>query len=316
MNPIERIEKEKEELLKKIGAPTEKEASDDLAKSPTDPPDELVTTDGDEEDEDQLATPSELESLQKDLEQSELRLKGFRRAHEAKVTEFKEVISNLRSEVTKLKRELEESKVKPDIFDGVFTTEDSDMVGEEAIELVKKASRVANERATAPIRKELEELRRKQEADEQAQTKSKVQEDYNLFLSQLAKAVPDYAELNVDKGFLKYINEVDPESGYIRHELFRRAEKSRDVGRVASFMREYKGLTKKSKDKLESKITPTGSKVAQSINKEKENKTLSMDSIREYYRDVQLGKYRGREDERVSIERKIDQALASGNIRS
>lgn len=56
-----------------------------------------------------------------------------------------------------------------------------------------------------------------------------------LFLSSLAKAVPDYASINVSPGFLKYMKEADEYSGAPREYLFKKAEESLDVGRIASF---------------------------------------------------------------------------------
>lgn len=320
MDPLKRIEEEEKELLKKIGAPTEEVEKDeetivDSAKSDDDPSETTEATQEETQEEEQLATPSIVDELKKDLEQSESRLNGFRRAHETKINEFKGVIHNLNEQIVSLKDELGRIKSNSDIWDGVFTPEDSDMVGDEAIELVKRAS----EKAIDPIKRELEQLRQKSVRDNKAQLEEASKKEYSIFLAHLEKALPEYKSIDSDPGFITYLNNVDPVSGFIRKELFSRAEKSRDVGRVASFMLEYRDATQtKSKtksEKMESKITPTGNQSA-AVPKEDKDKTLSMNSIREYYRDYELGKFKGREEERLQIERKIDEAFASGKIRS
>ena len=91
----------------------------------------------------------------------------------------------------------------------------------------------------------------------------------DTFESQLARAVPDFEQINVDQGFLNWLGEVDPVYGVPRQAALDAAANSRSVDRVAAIFNAYKSLTSKqvqqtqsteTRKQLERQTAPTSSR--------------------------------------------------------
>lgn len=253
------------------------------------------------------------------------RFQNFKSSADATIYELRQENAGLKSDMAHLrasvhelqKRQAEETPSDP--FAGVFSEDDEATFGEDGLAVVKKATQTAIERATKPLQDRLNasEERATIKAQEAAQRENK--NLYNEFLSKLEIIVPDFKKVNVDPGFLKWMQEPDIYSGITRAKLFTQAESSRDVSRVGEFFVEYKEATKaRPSAAVEKHITPVGGQAATSAPMQpttNDSEVIYTSEIDKFYDDVMKGRYAGRHNEVMAIEDKIDKAVAQNRIR-
>lgn len=143
--------------------------------------------------------------------------------------------------------------------------------------------------------------------------------DNKSFYADLEKQVPDFAEINVDPGFLAWLEEVDPYSGERKINLLRSAGAQHDVMRTASFFNVYKSLSRRSApakaNPLEKQISPSRGAAGELVGKSaRSNRVFSKGDVAKFYRDVVEGRYKGRDSERQKLENEIITAGREGRI--
>lgn len=239
-------------------------------------------------------------------------------------------ISNLRKENSGLFQKLNEYEKRidelsakiadmasrgKDPFSEVITQEDIDTIGPEAVDIVKKATKKATESAIDPLRKELEELKAREAIAKQRKLEEARQQSYNNFLSDLGRMVPDYKDLDVNPKFASYLNSLDPYTGELRMDAFRRAENYLDAERVADFFLDFRESQPKSKKELlEERITPEGSNGASAPVVNKKQDTFTAKEVEKFYNDLTRGVYRGKQKEANELEARITRAYIEGKI--
>lgn len=225
-------------------------------------------------------------------------------------------LSNALTRIDGLTEAIASKTSRSDMFEGVITQEDTDSIGEEAVDILKRTTIQATENATAPLKEEIKRLK-KAEADNLAnRAKTEREKAYNeQFLKPLAKLVPDYQDLDLDQGFMTYLEDVDPSTGQLRKTLFSKAEASMDAKRTADFFIEYKNSKNSKQSILEQKVTPVANSAGSANDiQDQVQDSFTMDEVSEYYRDHEKGKYRGKENEWNILEARIDRAYINGNI--
>jgi hypothetical protein len=241
-------------------------------------------------------------------------------AWKSQVASKDSLVEDLQKELSKLKQKLTE---KTDPFEGVITKEDEDLIGPEAVEIIKKAvkSRPNNDDSKyQKLQEEIDNLKR--EKREQLKRESEAVEKDSLvnLKKKLTTIVPDWESIDLEDGFKDFINDADPASGLPRSKFFLSAISTFDVERVASFYNAYKALKPKSKEEiLESKVTPAGGGSEENDQKVDESKKVY--SIQDYNRfmdDLAKGKYNSTAQlrkEAAVLERKFDLAIMEGRMR-
>lgn len=216
------------------------------------------------------------------------------------------------------KLETSQTMTSTDIFDGALTQEDSDIIGEEAVDIMKRATRRATENATAPLQAELKRLKDAEAKSIKLRAEAQRQTLYeNSFLKPLEALVPDYATIDSDPAFLDFLKGYDVRTGMVRQDLLGHAESSHDAGRVADFFIEFKKSRSDKESILSKKVTPvsTGNGTTnRSMSTSNTAQTFSESDIEKNYRDFQKGRYRGREKDWKILEAKMDKAYIEGNI--
>lgn len=148
-------------------------------------------------------------------------------------------------------------------------------------------------------------------------------------LADLDRSVPAWREQNVNPEFLSWLSLPDPYSGVIRQELLKEAYDRHDARRVASFFKgflaEEAALDPASSGRqpapmagkvpLETLAAPGRAKTAAANSAPAEKPTFTPSQITQFYLDVSNGKYAGREEEKMRIERQIFDAQKEGRIR-
>jgi hypothetical protein len=239
------------------------------------------------------------------------RYKSLRSHHDATIYDLRQELASLKATYVDLHKknivlvkQLEE-KVGVD-ESSMFTDEEREVLGVEAIQALQKATRNAVE----PLKRQLDEERDMRVRQQEASAKRLGEENRVSFISRFSKLVPNYQKIDSDQNFLKYMAGIDPASGYDRTTLFQRAVSNGDVSRAAEFYKDYL----KRLNPLDSKITPTGVPGNQpntSGNKEIITKAF----IDQFYNDIIKGKYRGKDSLQRETEAKIDRAVLEGRIR-
>lgn len=131
--------------------------------------------------------------------------------------------------------------------------------------------------------------------------------------------VPDWRAINDNEGFKAWLLAEDPITGANRQQFLSQARNQYDATRVIRFFEEWKrtqagGQTPAPKNSANSEldrlVAPGASKGGTSTQPEKKQWTGALVSA--FYKDIHLGKYADRADERKKIEADIFQAQAEG----
>lgn len=321
---LEDILKEEAELEKEL-----------YGKNVDNPPDEGATTELVPETEAVIVETTPTDETHQDVTEGTEAEKKTRASWKARFSSYKaatdKTISNLRKENQSFISQLQDARVKidtlsgkvasllakdEDMFSGVVTSEDIEMIGPEAIDVVKKTTKRATESAVSPLIKEIERLKEKEQRRDREALDEKIKINYKSFLKDLGGLVPDYATIDKDPKFKSYMEEFDPQTGEKRVDIFRRAEDYLDAPRIAEFFLDYKDSIPKSKRSiLEENITPEGSQgsgTQMAVSQEKES--FSQVEVDKFFRDYAKGLYRNKEKEATQIEARITKAYMTGNI--
>ena len=201
-----------------------------------------------------------------------------------------------------------------------FSEEEIDILGEPAANALDRGVRDILEAKMKPLEEEVARTRQDTAERELRDAQEALKKDYAVFIGKLGKVVPDYAEVNVSEGFLRYMKEADEYSGMPREYLFKRAEETLDVGRIASFFNEYKSKVApaiSNTEILANAVTPTGNAGGAKESGETKEEVITYAFIDKYYEDFNRGKYKSKSgrEKAAKIEAAIDRAVLAGTVR-
>lgn len=233
----------------------------------------------------------------------------------AELASFKHKYANLQDAYSEL---LKKNQELPTNTSSIFSEEEIEVLGEPAVNAINKGVTELLDKKVKPLQEEVLKNRKELAERERKEAQLIAQASYEKFLGKIIAKVPDAEKVNVEPGFLEYMEGVDEDSGYQRKYLFRQAEQALDVSRIVSFFNEYKSLTSKNEEVLQKAITPSGVKGGETslTHKEKADPIITRAFIDKFYNDFQRGKYRGKEGaaEAARIERLIDTAVMEGRV--
>lgn len=232
---------------------------------------------------------------------------------------YDETIPVLRTEnetLTARVNELEKliQKAEPDADPAVqekpvFTEAEIEEYGEDFLNLI---TRVAGMRQNPEndVSKELAEL--KDQFNNIAQSQHKTAED--RFFDDLKELVPDWEVVNKREDFQGWLAEEMPMTGRERQVFLADAQKRLDARAVAGFFTAWKGESGKGQSYLpDNPSGGNGQHGGQGADDSAEIYTAK--EVGQFYDDMKLGRYKGREDEARQIEKKIFRAQKEGRIR-
>lgn len=223
---------------------------------------------------------------------------------------LKEEVVNLSKALNQARQSMPKSASK---LDEAFGSEEVDVLGEKTADTLKTIIRDTNKRVDdQEARIEAEKLKRKED---------KLSEDrkseYAGFKARLAGLVKNLDKLNADQKFIDWLQLPDELTGDLRHDILRKAEAGRDVGRCAELFNQYNAVAAKEEptDSINKRIAPTqqaGSDTVQDIQPRDE---LTIAEVDKFYLDVRKGLYKGRYTEEKAMVEKIDHAQSYGLIK-
>lgn len=221
----------------------------------------------------------------------------------------------LENELNIIKNELQQMKTNPDeLWKDFLSEEESDIVGETTLSVMKRATQKAVDAAVKPIQEALDRERTLRLEESNNRSKDLQTQNQNQFANKLEELVPGFSKYDTDVNFHAWMAEPDPVSGISREALFRSSQKLGDVVGVARFFKDYMSEINERTELLDSNVTPT-KQTATTVQKQQPKvEVITMKFINDFYDDCVRGKYKGKLKLQQEIEQKIDTALREGRV--
>jgi hypothetical protein len=217
------------------------------------------------------------------------------------------------------KAALEERKAEVPQVNSLITDEDKEAFGPDLIDLIERAT---NSKVASLASREAELIKEIKELKGQLGnvTERQVVSEKDRFLASLAQQVPDWETLNVDPGFLGWLQEVDPVYGIPKQVALSNAYEGGDVARVATIFNSYKGTiapkapkAKSAQDELQRQVAPTRTRSGTPPTSSESEQYFTHQDIEQFYTDWRRGVYD--DAEAAIMEKQIHAAAAEGRIR-
>jgi len=265
------------------------------------------------------------DKTEKTLEQKYKTLQGMYNAEVPRLHADRRELTNRVQQLEQLIASMNAAPVKPQApMEKLVTAQDVEDYGD-SIDVMRRVFREEMSSKDSEIN-ELRHLVRQMQGTVVPQvhqlSRSHAVSEEQRFWADLQTAVPDWQDVNTNRDFQSWLLEVDPLTGIPRQTYLDDAQRSLDVRRVANFFSAWKGLSgvpdaqtnrTAQPSQLEKQVAPGRGRSGTS-RAAGEPKTYSSDDIKNFFTDVQKGKYKGREDERDRIERDIFAAQREGRI--
>ena len=205
----------------------------------------------------------------------------------------------------------------------LVTDKDTETFGEDLVDLARRAAREVTSEAVTDLQGIVEKLNAENtELKKQVTgvTEKQGNTDRASYFRELAREIPDYETINVDAGFIGWLDEVDPLSGMKRQTYLNNAFQSYDVARTATLFKAYSEQTAppapppSADPELLRQVAPGTSKASSPPAANPTDRVFTSREVEQFYQDVSKGHYRGREAEQAQREAEIDLAAASGRV--
>ena len=246
-------------------------------------------------------------------------LKGM---YDAEVPRLHNQVREMQAQLNQLTADLAVAKetkvVEAQKVESLITEQDKEAFGPDLIDLIERATeaKVSTLRAKeADLVNEIKELKGKLGDVSERQVVS----DKDRFLAGLGQQVPDWEALNVNQGFLEWLNQVDPVYGLPRQTALNNAYENLDVTRVANIFKAYKALLpqapqqSKANQELQRQVAPTRTRSATAPTDSVNQKIFTQQEIATFYDEWRRGHYD--EEEAARMEKDIHAAITEGRIR-
>lgn len=229
------------------------------------------------------------------------------------------------------------AQATPPARDKLVKDEEVREFGADLIDVMRRVVREENasllpeiDRRVAPVAQRVDQV-----AQAAQQVGARVaRSDQQSVLAQLEDKVPNWQELNEDAGFLEWLEQVDPYSGYKRGALLQQAYKAHDGPRVVAFfsgyLKEHAVVTPpanptppaapaqpaQGQKRLDQLVAPGTPKTVPTSTQDGSGKRVwSRAEIGEFYSSVQAGRFKGTAEQRKALEADIFAAQREGRIR-
>jgi hypothetical protein len=254
-------------------------------------------------------------------ERKYLTLKGM---YDAEVPRLHADMREMKAQVQQLVAEKAAAEAKlasqpQETVNSLITEQDKEAFGPDLIDLINRAVKTETksfEKRESQLLKEIEQLKGQLGSVSERQVVS----DKDRFLMGLGQQVPDWETLNVDQGFLNWLQQTDPVYGLPRQVALTNAYEALDVMRVATIFNTYKQLTvptapaKKPNQELQRQVAPTRSRSSTPTATDMQNQRIwTQAQIEQFFNDWRRGYID--DEEAVRMEKEINAAVAQGRVR-
>lgn len=252
----------------------------------------------------------------------EQRYKSLQGLFNTRVSELqhanKALTQQVQSLTEKLESFLEQAKQRPETAQQVADPRDIEEFGKDLVEMVQRQASSVLASMASKIDATIKQYDARLSALEQkltGATQSATLAAEEVFFAKLSQLVPDWEQINADQRFLNWLAEADPVYGVPRQVALTAAQQSLDARRAAAVFEAFrKSIEPTPKPKVEKQVAPSTSASSAPV-QAPEKPVYTQAQIQAFYKDVALGRYRGRESEAARIEKDINEAIAEGRIR-
>lgn len=251
--------------------------------------------------------PYQAEEVEEDWEHKYKVLKG----------KYDSEVPRLIKELKRLRREKEELSSRLDLLEKMVTMQKISSAPSEEEKKEEEDEEIKKFKEDYPdIYKAMEKLLMKKFGKVENRIKDmSTQMTQQQFFAQLTALVPEWQKLNTDPDFLDWLQEVDPSSGYTRHQLMLYAYNQMDVNGVARWFKKYLSevenkMNEKEQSLASKNVAPPHRKITKAS--ELPKRTYTESEIRKFYTDVALGKIPP--DKREKLEEEYTRALLEGRV--
>jgi hypothetical protein len=243
----------------------------------------------------------------------EHKYKTLQGVHNRHVGDLKTRIGELEAHIAQLARQ--QQAAAPATPPPEMNPQDAETFGQDLVEMVRRNAESMSGATVKQLNDRVAQL--EQQLAGATAVASKTADE--VFYERLAQSVPDWEQINQHEDFLAWLAEVDPMYGVPRQQALTSAGNARDVSRVAHVFNTWKGTvpqTPKPAPKAEPQVSPrsSGNGNATVTQAAGNQQVITIQQIEAFYKDVQRGAYRGREQDMAQQEAVINAALAENRI--
>ncbi len=249
------------------------------------------------------------------VEDWEHKYKTLQGVHNRHVSDLKTRIGDLEAHIAQLAAQAKTPPATP--APPELNPQDAETFGTDLVEMVRRTAEGMSATTTRELQGRIAQL--EQQLAGATAVASKTADE--VFYERLAQLVPDWEQVNQHEGFLTWLAEVDPLFGQPRQAALTQAGNARDVNRVAAIFNGWKGQapeTPKPAPRQEPPVSPhTSGNGAAQLSPEAasgQRPVITIQAVEAFYKDVQRGYWRGREQEMAQQEAIINAALAENRI--
>jgi hypothetical protein len=249
------------------------------------------------------------------------RYKKYKASTDTTIYSLRQENVSLSEQNLKLSEQVDElslklSEVPEEIIDPL-TAEEKEILGTDAVDSLQKLVDAKVKATVEPLEQQLVEEKNLRKIAKKESLKASKEANESSFLERLEEVVPDCREIDSNPEFLKWMGEVEPESGFSREYIFRNSQSIGDVKRVSEFFTTWKGLQEAGNTVLDEHISPTQQVSASQPNKQKAPELVPYAEISKFYTDASRpnGPWKGREREMQELKKKYDLALSQRGVR-
>lgn len=313
-------EKELEELMYGTEA-DHKETQEDLKTveefkdTPFEEPADATVEEEDEESEDNEDTDEPEKKKRSSWKQ---RYSTYKATTDSTIYRLRQEVAELKGHnVTLVKKidklqELYSQSTPEDMFKGIVTQEDEELIGSEAVDVMKRVTKAAQE----PLLNQIKQLKKEKLEKDQRDADNAQSISRSELRLKLSKMVNNFDAVDTSPGFAKFLGEVDDYSGRTRKELYSLAVTNGDVRRVADFYKDYISNLPATKESiLERKVAPVGSG-GSNQNGTPVKQQYTLDEYLSTYDAYNKGKYRNAKEKKALQDKMniLDEAYSQGRI--
>jgi hypothetical protein len=240
------------------------------------------------------------------------------------VQTYERINQNLAAQVAQLTEQMtaiQTAKVQTPAPASV-TDKDVEQYGSELIDLIKRVSGADAHAVAQAMRGEMTNLANAVGRDVVAVKQNQQQTDRVLYETRLSESVPNWRAINVDAGWLAWLNEYDPIIGGTRQAALTDAYNKFDDVRTVAFLNAYLATVPRStpaptpRDELARQIAPRAAQSnAPAPTSDANGRIWTQQEIGDFYRDLLQGKYKHSTAKADQLKQEIDEAVASGRVR-
>lgn len=234
-------------------------------------------------------------------------------------------VGNMGRELDSLKEQLAQANARPQPVESRITTADESTWGPDMIDMVRRAAQEEAQRMVQPLQHENAQLRaeitRLGGTTQQMQQQQQVSNEDRFWLA-LGDLVPNWADMNTDKGFIDWLAVHDDMLGTTRQNALTIACNELNAKRAASFFKAYIATLPAPVDpvrELQRQTTPSGqrggSQPAPTGGGSETVEIWSQQEIMDFYTDVNRGRWRHDPEGMNQRRAQIDKAVAEGRVR-